>query len=229
MSAPAPIVVEAVVADSERPAVVAAGEQLGECLRAASGHDWPIDVRFRPTIGSVAATGRPTLALLSLLPELAMPKASPEQVHARWRAQLSLLAGVVPALFVCTIFRHVGRVGDPQSATGAGTLERIRRLDLLAAELSHETGIGVIDIDRVFAHVGARDLQADYRLEGRLAAEVAAHTIVAAILDLGLDDVVPPAVLLRAREYQGNLWTIYAYVARRLRATARAGVGAIDG
>jgi hypothetical protein len=229
MSAPAPIVIEAVVADSERPAVVAAGEQLGECLRAASGHRWPVDVRFRPTIVSVAATGRPTLALLSLLPELATPDSSPAQVHARWRAQLSPLAGVVPALFICTIFRHVGRVGDAQSAANADKLERIRRLDLIAAELSHETGVGVIDIDRVFAHVGARDLQADYRLEGRLAAEVAAHGIVGAFLAVGLDDSVPPAVLARAREYQGNLWNIYAYVARRLQASARTGVGAVNG
>ena len=36
-------------------------------------------------------------------------------------------------------------------------LERIRRLNRMAAELSHDLGVSVIDIDRAFAHIGGRD------------------------------------------------------------------------
>jgi hypothetical protein len=126
--------------------------------------------------------------------------------------------GVVPAVFVCTIFRHVAAGAASQApADGIRLVERIRRLNLLAAELSHDSGVGVLDLDRVLAHIGARELQSDYRLSGRIVAEVAGHAIVAGLLAVGLDDIVPPDVQQRAQQYQGNLWGIYAYVDRRLR------------
>jgi hypothetical protein len=65
---------------------------------------------------------------------------------------------------------------------------RIARLNLLAAEISRETGCNVIDIDRVLADIGARALQTDYRLAGRYAAEAVAATIALTLLSLGLDE-----------------------------------------
>jgi hypothetical protein len=43
-------------------------------------------------------------------------------------------------------------------------LERIRRLNLMAAELSQATGANVIDIDGVLAFIGALPLGTDYLL-----------------------------------------------------------------
>jgi len=221
MNSPAPIVIDAVVADAERPAVIAACEQLHECLRAAAGRSWPIELRFRPAPAAIAGPSLPTLAILSLLPELARGDEPEAERAARWRAALAPLVDVVPAVFVCTIFRHVAAGGAPDAPTaGVRLVERIRRLNLFAAELSHDTGVGVLDLDRVLAHIGARELQSDYRLSGRIAAEVAGHAIVAGMLAVGLDDIVPPDVQERAQRFQGNLWGIYAYVSRRLRQPA---------
>ncbi len=94
--------------------------------------------------------------------------------------------------------------------------ERIRRLNLFALELSHDTGVGIIDIDRALTHIGARQLGADYRLAGRIAAEVAAHTIVGSILLAGLDDAAAPEVLHGAAQFQGALWQIGTLLQRRL-------------
>jgi hypothetical protein len=223
MSASAPIIIEAVVDALERPALAAAGVQLGECLQAASGNAWPIELRVCPSMAAFGAAGRPTVAIVSLLPELARNDEPIAQTAARWKALLALLAGVVPTVLVCTIFRHVGRDDAPgERAAHAPLLERIRKLDLFAAELSHDTGVGVIDIDRICAHIGARALQSDYRLAGRIAAEVAAHTIVAGMFATALADAIAPAVLQRAQEYQGNLQSIFAYVNRRLQQPAPA-------
>jgi hypothetical protein len=218
MAPPAPIVIDAVVADTERPAIIAACEQLHECLRVAAGRAWPIELRFRPAAAAIVTAPLPTLAIVSLLPDLARGDEPPAERAARWRAALTPLICVVPAVFVCTIFRHVAAGGAPEApADGIRLVERIRRLNLFAAELSHDTGAGVLDLDRVLAHIGARELQSDYRLTSRIAAEVAGHAIVAGLLAVGLDDIVPPDVQQRAQQYQGNLWGIYAYVDRRLR------------
>jgi hypothetical protein len=223
VSAIAPIVIEAVVDAAERPALAAARVQLAECLQAASGHAWPIELHFRTSIAALGGAGRPTLAIVSLLPELARNDEPIAQTAARWKTLLGLLAGVVPTVLVCTIFRHVGHDGPGGERTkNAPLLERIRKLDLFAAELSHDTGVGVIDIDRVCAHIGARALQSDYRLAGRIAAEVAAHTIVAGMLATALADTLPAVVLERAQQYQGDLSSIFAYVDRRLRQPAPA-------
>lgn len=217
MNAAAPIVIEAVVADSERPALAIAGEQLDEALRAATGRAWPIDLRYASSVAAAASAGAPSALILSLLPELARAAEPIAEVEARWRAELAVAADKAPSVFLMTIFRHVARAmptnGD---ADGAELLERIRRLDLLAPELSHDGGVAVLDIDRALAFIGARALETDYRLGGRIAAEVAAHTIVAALLAEALDATLPAEVLARVQQHQGNLLSIYAYVQRRM-------------
>ena len=123
-------------------------------------------------------------------------------------------------MLLCTVFRHVAPpIGDAGDALPAKR-ERIRRLNLMAIDLSHDTGAGVVDVDRAFSHVGARSLATDHRLTGRAAAEVAAHTIVAGILAAGLDDVVPPDVQERAAQFQGALRDIDQFLARRLASRA---------
>ena len=79
-------------------------------------------------------------------------------------------------------------------------LERIRRLNLLAVELSHDLDAGVIDFDRQFADIGAQVLETSYRLEGAAAREIAAYVIVKTLLAAGaFDDHVPPETIEQAR------------------------------
>jgi hypothetical protein len=207
---PAPIPIDAFVDEAERGAVVAAAEQLCECLGAATGQTWSVRLAFRPAGGALTATEPGGLVVASLLPDVARASEPMAAVEARWRAQLSSLPQAAAPPFICTVFRRVS--DDP---TGQ-VLERIRRLNLLAAELSHDTGALVIDIDRVFAHIGARTLKTDYRMAGALAAEAAAHTIVGALLAAGLDDIVSPEVQDKAKAHHGGLMQIGAVVQRRL-------------
>ena len=107
-------------------------------------------------------------------------------VERRLRQSYQRLAGTEGAvIFLCTVLRHVTR------SEGADQAElkriRIRRLNLLAAELSRETGAYVIDLDRSLADIGASKLQTDYRLNGQYAAEVAAKFMALAVISAGLD------------------------------------------
>jgi hypothetical protein len=212
------LLIDAVVDDAERPALVAASEQFGECLGAASGSDWQIRLRFRDSVSAIDPREPPTVAIASLLPEIARYDDSLSAIEERWREHLQSLAQyAIPAVFLCTIFRYVAANAPERNLDSPPTtIERIRRLNLFAAELSHDSGAGVIDIDRVFAHLGARQLKTDYRLTGPIAAEVAAYAIVSSVLAFGLDDLIPPEIQERAREFQGSLWQIGALLNRRL-------------
>jgi hypothetical protein len=95
-------------------------------------------------------------------------------------------------------------------------MERIRRLDLMVAHLSHDFGINVVDIDRMFAFVGARRLGTDYRLHGDAAACIAGFAITSAFLEVGLDDAVPTDVLERAREHLRRSGQIEKALTRRV-------------
>ena len=212
-----PIQLEAVVAVGERPALLAAAQQLSEALRTAAGVDWPIELRLRDA-GAQPAAAADSIVILSLLPEVtsAEPLAA---VEAGWRARLAALAPTGAPVLLMTVFRHLA---DRTSAGGADRLERIRRLNGLALSLSQDLHAEVIDIDRAFAHIGARTLQTDYRLGGRLAAEVAGHGIVLAILSLGLDELIPIETQQRAMAFHGPLRDIDKLVNRRLNQAARA-------
>ena len=213
----APLVIDAIVADTERPALESAADQLRECLHAATDDDWPVTLRFCATLDAVDAHARPTVVVASLLPELDATRESLAATEARWRAQLSSLPQEPrPLLLLCTVFRFVSESYSDSPDVRQATRERIRRLNLLAIDLSHDTGAGVVDIDRAFSHLGARPLATDHRLTGRIAAEIAAHAIVARILGAGLDDLIPPDVQERAAQFQGPLRDAEAFVARRM-------------
>jgi hypothetical protein len=64
-------------------------------------------------------------------------------------------------------------------------------LNRLAADLSREYGIMVIDLDRDLADIGGRRLQTDYRLGGEYAEQMAARSMARAIVSAGLDNYVP--------------------------------------
>ncbi len=211
-----PLSLEALVHDAERPAVIAAAELLSESLgQAASSASWPIRLNFRAPGASIPEDVSPSAIILSLLPEVAATSEPIADTEARWRPYLDgLLAGGVP-VFLSTVFRHVS--DRPRDGGSNPVLERIRRLNRMALDLSHDLGVAVIDVDRAFAHIGGRTLQTDFRLTGVLAAEVGGHTIAWALLSFGLDDTVDPTLQEGAKEVLGGLQRIDVLVNRRLR------------
>jgi hypothetical protein len=205
--------IEAEVDERERPAMLAGAQQLAEALAAATGADWPIQLHLLDP-GAAVATSAGSVIVLSLLADVAREEPFSD-TEARWRARLKdLVKGTAPVL-ICTVFRHVCERLTP---SGAAILQRIRRLDRMAAELSRDLGVAVIDIDRAFAHIGGRTLGTDYRLNGRLAAEVAGHGLVWSLLSLGLDEIISPEAQDRARTFHGGLGEINTLVSRRLAA-----------
>jgi hypothetical protein len=214
MSAPATIAIDAVVHDVERPALEAACRQLAECLEAASGGHWIVRVRFHDSASDDHIDGSP-LVVASLLRDIERAHEPLEAIERRWRRELAALAATPSrTILLCTILRCLASVEDRDALLGP--VERIRRLNLLAINLSHELGIGVADIDQVLAHVGARPLRTDCRLGGPAAPEIAAYAIVRRLLTLGVDSLIPPAIAERASSVHASRWSP-GQVLRRLR------------
>jgi hypothetical protein len=88
---------------------------------------------------------------------------------------------------VLTIFRHVDFGED--FTMNQQRLVRIRRLNLIATELSRKFGVFVADIDRDLADIGGRVLGTDYRLGGAAALAAASHSLTACILINALDGI----------------------------------------
>jgi hypothetical protein len=215
MSPPSPIRIEALVDPAERPGMVAAAEQLSECLGAADdGRAWPVRLNFLSPGEGLGDGPPPSVVIASLLSEVARPDEPIAETEVRWRAYLERLQASGAPVLVRTVFRHLS--GRPNAGAVSPLLVRIRRLNLMAAHLSHVLGVGVIDIDRAFAHIGGKVLQTDYRLGGVLAAEVAGHTTAWSLLSFGLDEAVEPGLQERAKSVLGGLQRIDALVGRRL-------------
>lgn len=215
MNAPAPIVIEAHVDPAEHAGLIAAAEQLSGCLTAASGTpSWSVQLQFYPLNFEIVATPPPSAIIVSLLPETSRLAEPIVVTEARWRAYLGQLNAIGTPVFVRTVFRHVrDRTTDRLVSQ---LLERIRRLNRMAAGLSSEFGVAVVDVDRAFADIGGRALDTDYRLSGVLAAEVSGHTTVWSLLSFGLDQAVDPALQEKAKALLGGLRRIDAVLTRRL-------------
>jgi hypothetical protein len=133
--------------------------------------------------------GDAAIMVTSFLPELGEIKEPWPRTEQRLRTAYTALCQRGAPVFICTVLRHVG--GDEEPDAAAALRIRIRRLNLLAAEISHEAGAYVIDLDRVLADIGARRLQTDYRLAGNTAVEMAGHFIALTLIDNAFDAVVP--------------------------------------
>lgn len=211
-----PLLFDAIVSDIERPSIVAGMEQLTRRLGAATGIRWPIKLVYRASLRAVERSDRPKAVIASLLTELVDRPDTLASIEARWRNELSALRmRGVSTIFVCTIFRYVSANSmSAKPEARSATIEYIRRLNLLAAELSHDTGLSIIDIDRSFAHLGGRVLHTDCRLTGALAIEVAGHIIASTILAVGPDDFIPVDVQERAKKLQPSLREIEFLIAK---------------
>lgn len=217
MSTPAQIIIAAQVDQVEQPGLIAAANQLSGCLNAASNAQaWQVHLQFHAFGTEMTVSPPPSAIIVSLLPETERIGEFIVETKARWRTYLSSLQAAGSPVFVRTVFRHV----PDRNRDGVimPLLEQIRRLNCMAAELSHELGVAVIDIDRAFAHIGGRVLKTDYRLAGKLASEVSGHTTVWSLLSFGLDDAIDPDLQEKAKAFLGNLNEI----ARRCAAQASA-------
>ena len=121
--------IEAEVDARERSAMLAGAQQLAQALSAAIGADWPIQLRYWDP-GAVAATSQAgAVVVLSLLPDVERDELFSE-TEARWRERLKALVQGEAPVMICTVFRHVSERLTP---SGPAILERIRRLDRMAA------------------------------------------------------------------------------------------------
>jgi len=123
---------------------------------------------------------------LSMLPELSRPRGDWPLIEAEWRGAAAVLRDRELArggtVFIVNVFRYT--TGEDYAL-----LPLLRRLNLLAARLSQEFGLFVIDLDRMLAHTGAVNLHADARLATAEARHAAADAIVETLLSVGIDHV----------------------------------------
>jgi hypothetical protein len=192
------IPIYAYVSRAEQVAVQAAARHLDRSIGdpTASGTDRvPIFVN-----GPEALAQSPlgAVRLISLVPELLRLDGIWSEQETRLRSTLEALTAAGDPVFIFTVLRHAGH--DDDSDLLYRRRVRIRRLNLLAAEVSRQTGAFVVDIDRVIADIGGRNLEADYRLDSPAAAAIAGCAIALCIVANGLDAFVSFEMQEKARE-----------------------------
>jgi hypothetical protein len=113
-----------------------------------------------------------------------------------WRTIVAdLLDRGAAGVFLCNVFRQPPRAQlFPHLGGEEAVRERIRRFNLMAIEVSHDTQAYLVDFDRALAEVGARALQTDCCLGGELTAVVAGEVLASTLLRAGLDEVCPAEV-----------------------------------
>jgi len=188
MSDKSHISIAASVSKDEQTAVQLAAGHIARALSQAAVVPWTCDCVFSPDAGTLPPRSDSTIVVTSLLPELGKLDEPWPQVEQRLRKTYVALSERGDPVFICTILRHVGPDEAPE--TTDALMIRIRRLNLLAAEISREMGAYVIDLDRVLADIGARRLQTDYRLTGKSAAEMSGHFIAVTVIANALDAFV---------------------------------------
>lgn len=155
------------VSPEERRAVDKAAELVSTSFGAAAKTPVNIRCEFAETEAEFDRPDAPTLVLTSLLGEMDRLDEPWADAEARLRARYAALsAGGRRVVYVCTLLRHIGE--DLSRATRDARRVRLRRLNLLAVELSRELGLIVVDIDRDLAALGAASLETDYRPGGAL-------------------------------------------------------------
>jgi hypothetical protein len=180
------VVIQGVVGDCEAPGLLLAAQRLSETLGAASGETFHVGCSVVSSTDGVNRSGNPTIVITSMLNEVEDIGGPWPEVEERLRRRhLALAEDDRLIVYLLTVFRHVPAEND--IARAKDRRRRIRKLNLLAAELSRETGLFVIDIDRVLADIGARALATDYRLSGPFAADAVSKTIATTLLTTGFD------------------------------------------
>jgi hypothetical protein len=188
MNDKAHISIAALVSENERAAVQLATGHLARAVSQAAGTPWTCDCVFAADLAALQQNVDAAIVVTSFLPELENVAEPWAEVENRLRTTYAALCERGTPVFICTVLRHIGH--DVDAETADALMVRIRRLDLLAAEISRESGAFVIDFDRVLADVGARRLQTDYRLGGNAAAEMAGHFLASTVLGNAPEELV---------------------------------------
>jgi hypothetical protein len=184
-----PISIKVLASENEGRAVALAAERIRSSLITAINGEIAIFCQGNVKFEDIVGTDENCVIVTSLLAEAVVDNVPWPEIETRLRDRYEALSAIGSAtIFIMTVFRHVGDV--PPEQIDAVRL-RIRRLNRLVADLSREFGVMVIDIDRDFANLGARNLQTNYQMGGAYAPSVAAKTIALAILSMGLDAFVP--------------------------------------
>ena len=187
----------AAVTTNERAVVEGAARNLAAALSQATGESWTCPCTFARGLDDLAGATSGCIVVTSLLLSLTdIDKPWPE-VETELRSTYAALAEAGDPIMICTILRHVDAIEDVEEA--ARIRRRLRKLNLLATELSREYGALVIDIDRVLADVGARRLKTDFRLGGTVAAEFSSKAMALCIATNALDDFASVKVQDAAR------------------------------
>ena len=182
------IEIAAYVAESERPISERAAEEIARVVSAASGEAIACRCRFIESMDELAGLDGRAIAVMSLLRDVDSAESWSATEQRLRDVSAALVAREAPA-FICTVFRHIGPSDD--GAADVERLRRVRRLNLLAMELSRATGAYVVDLDRALCDIGALRLKTTYRLGGRLALEQAAYVLASSLVTDGLEGLVP--------------------------------------
>jgi hypothetical protein len=203
---------EALVAPGERGAVQRGAALLAHALSAADRTEWAVEYAYPATRADMAPG--PAAVVASLLGEVGRFEEDWGACEARLRETYRrLCSDPARPVYLFTVLRHVPAAVPRRMEI----LVRIRRLNLLAALLSHELGLLVVDIDRDLADIGARTLATDFRLGGPAAARAAAKSLAMTLLLAGLDETVPFALQEAARGLIRPLQALPAVSAHRRR------------
>jgi hypothetical protein len=176
------------VTENEYAVVQAAAVRLRSLLQTADSSAWTCDVRPIPEVEDFGGAPTSAIYILSLAKQLDYPLAPWDETAAAHRLHVKLLSTRGPKVLLLTVFRHVAAGDNPDIERDI--LVRIRRLNLLAIELSNEFGVSVADFDRDFADVGALPLATDFRLGGEAAKGMAAWALVRYVITNSLDGTV---------------------------------------
>jgi hypothetical protein len=196
----APLRIDAVLYDVEREALLNGLYDLRQCLAEELKQEFPIELHFHSSLSAIKPCTAPRLVITSLLPEITAIQEPLPAVEKRLREVYSgLLRDGFSQIFLCTVFRRVGGSVEDNEQEGVTRIERIRQLNFLAARLSNELNINIIDFDRSFAHIGGRELGADFRLQGPAALLAAKQVITSTLFAAGLDDFCAPELQEKAK------------------------------
>jgi hypothetical protein len=173
---------------NEYAVVKEAAERLRSLLQTADSSDWTSDVRPVPKAEDLDGEPASAIYILSLAKQLDYPLAPWDEIATTVRLRVKDLSTSGPKVLLLTVFRHVAAGDNP--GIERDILVRIRRLNLLAIELSNEFGVSVADLDRDFADVGALPLATDFRLGGEAAKGMAAWALTRCVIVNALDGTV---------------------------------------
>jgi hypothetical protein len=176
------------VTENEYAIVQEAAVRLRSLLHTADSPAWTSDVRPVPKAEDLGGEPAAAIYILSLAKQLDYPLAPWDEIAAALRLRVKVLSASGPKVVLLTIFRHVA--ARDNADIERDILVRIRRLNLLAVELSNEFGVSVADLDRDFANVGGLPLATDYRLGGEAAKGMAAWALIRCVIVNALDGTV---------------------------------------